>query len=117
MAPSFSRSQRKEALKHVLENVLDEDPNGFIAKAISKWGGNTIDDLLAITEDDIKELDYDEEVEDPANSSKTIVTVRDLPKSRKARICLFQGCCMDKSQGYSSRTDPRGMAINYDPKI
>ncbi|KAG7353772.1 hypothetical protein IV203_003127 [Nitzschia inconspicua] len=35
MAPSFSRTQRKEALKHVLEHLLDEDPNDFIAKALS----------------------------------------------------------------------------------
>jgi hypothetical protein len=34
---------------------------------------------------------YNEEIEDPADRSKTITTVLDLPKSRKARIRLFQG--------------------------
>ena len=57
-APSLTRKWHADAYTHILTNVLDQDADSPVTKALTESGNDSLMCFLALTYDQINELTY-----------------------------------------------------------
>ena len=90
--PVLTQNQKAVQFTHVMKELLQRDEaTSTTALALQDFTGGSsvykdVDIILSMTDGDISSLQYETDVPDPSDATKTIKDMKDLPRGEKALL-------------------------------